>query len=103
MLLRSLLVAYRVLSALTLPLLATSCLKTVELRFREPPEQLVLRIITGESAQVTTLAGSCDKGAVDGPGASARFNIPWLLSNDERGRLLVAELGNPNRVSVVTL
>jgi DNA-binding beta-propeller fold protein YncE len=62
-----------------------------------------LRIITGESAQVTTLAGNCDKGAVDGPGASARFNIPWLLSNDERGRLLVAELGNPCRVRVVTL
>jgi serine/threonine-protein kinase len=60
-----------------------------------------LRIITGETAQVTTLAGSSEKGNVDGPGASARFNIPWLLANDECGRLLVAELGNPCCVRVV--
>ena len=52
-----------------------------------------LRIITGEGF-VTTLAGSCQKGNADGPGSCARFSIPWLLAKDERGRLLVAELGN---------
>lgn len=50
---------------------------------------------------VNTLAGNSEKGKVDGPGSTARFNIPWLLTQDERGRLLVAELGNSCSVRIV--
>ena len=50
---------------------------------------------------VTTLAGNSEKGKADGPGSTARFNIPWLLAKDERGRLLVAELGNACCVRIV--
>jgi sugar lactone lactonase YvrE len=63
-----------------------------------------LRIIshTGEGAAVvTTLAGSSQKGAQDGALSSALFSIPWQLAMDEHGRVLVAELGNQNRVRVV--
>jgi len=41
--------------------------------------------------QVTTLAGSSEPGTADGTGAVARFNQPYRLAFDERGRLLVAE------------
>jgi hypothetical protein len=49
-----------------------------------------LRKIVG--GQVTTLAGSSEPGTADGAGAVARFNKPYRLVLDERGRLLVAEL-----------
>ena len=41
--------------------------------------------------QVTTLAGSSDSGAADGPGATARLHEPFSVALDERGRLLVLE------------
>ena len=43
--------------------------------------------------QVTTLAGGSEAGTADGAGAGARFVNPWRLALDERGRLLVVELG----------
>jgi len=52
-----------------------------------------LRMIAGEGAMVTTLAGSSLAGQVDGEGAVARFNQPWAMVLDERGRLLLAEVG----------
>jgi len=53
-----------------------------------------LRMISGDGAMVTTLAGSSLAGQVNGEGAVARFNQPWAMVLDERGRLLLAELGN---------
>ena len=50
-----------------------------------------LRKIVG--GQVTTLAGSSEPGTADGAGAVARFNQPYSVALDERGRLLVAERG----------
>ena len=52
-----------------------------------------LRMIVGDNARVSTLAGT-QEGKMDGEGISARFDEPWALAVDERGRLLVAELGN---------
>ena len=51
---------------------------------------------------VTTLAGSPGfKGLVDGPGATARFDIPWALAIDVAGNLYVEDVGN-NAVRKVT-
>ena len=58
-----------------------------------------LRKIVG--GQVTTLAGSCKPGKADGSGAVARFNEPYALALDERGRLLVTELGRKDTLRVV--
>jgi DNA-binding beta-propeller fold protein YncE len=58
-----------------------------------------LRKITG--GQVTTLAGGSEKGAADGAGAGARFNEPFALALDERGRLLVAENDRAGTLRVV--
>jgi len=41
--------------------------------------------------QVTTLAGSSEAGTADGTGTGARFNYPFRMALDERGRLLVTE------------
>lgn len=60
-----------------------------------------LRIITNDTGYVTTLAGTSEKGNVDGAGSCARFNIPWMMAKDHLGRLLVAELGNQGCVRVV--
>jgi hypothetical protein len=51
--------------------------------------------------QVTTLAGSSEPGTADGAGAVARFNQPYRLAIDERGRLLVSEVGRPDSLRVV--
>jgi len=59
-----------------------------------------LRMIAGEGAMVTTLAGSSLAGQVDGEGAVARFNQPWAMVLDERGRLLLAEVGNEGYLRV---
>jgi len=53
-----------------------------------------LRMIAGEGALVTTLAGSSEASKVDGEGVSARFSCPSLMALDERGRLLVIDEGN---------
>ena len=58
-----------------------------------------LRKIRG--GQVTTLAGGSEAGAADGAGAGARFDQPFHLALDERGRLLVAELGRADTLRVV--
>jgi sugar lactone lactonase YvrE len=58
-----------------------------------------LRKIVG--GQVTTLAGSSEPGTADGAGAVARFNFPIRLALDERGRLLVAEVGRKDTLRVV--
>ncbi len=58
-----------------------------------------LRKIVG--AQVTTLAGSCKPGTADGAGAVARFNETYALALDERGCLLVTELGRKDTLRVV--
>jgi len=39
---------------------------------------------------VTTLAGSGERGRIDGEGAVADFDRPWSMTLDPRGRLLVA-------------
>lgn len=49
------------------------------------------RMIAGEGARVTTLAGSSVKGNVDGKGPSARFSSPCALALDARGHLLLAD------------
>jgi hypothetical protein len=59
-----------------------------------------VRKIAGEGARVTTLAGSSEAGKVDGEGARSRFNLPFALALDERGRLLVAEINNDNCLRV---
>jgi hypothetical protein len=58
-----------------------------------------LRKIVGR--QVTTLAGGSEVGTADGSGAGARFQHPWRLALDERGRLLVGELGRAETLRVV--
>jgi len=58
-----------------------------------------LRKIVGR--QVTTLAGGSEAGTADGAGAVARFKKPYALVLDERGRLLVAELGRADTLRVV--
>ena len=58
-----------------------------------------LRKIMG--GQVTTLAGSSERGTADGAGAVSRFKHPHSLALDERGRLLVAELGREDTLRVV--
>jgi hypothetical protein len=50
---------------------------------------------------VTTLAGSSEAGTADGDGAGARFNKPFRLALDERGRLLVSERGRADTLRVV--
>ena len=51
--------------------------------------------------QVTTLAGSSEAGTADGTGAGARFECPYRVALDERGRLLVAEEGKVDTLRVV--
>jgi DNA-binding beta-propeller fold protein YncE len=60
----------------------------------------LVRMIAGEGAWTSTLAGSV-WGNVDGEGASVRFDRPYALALDERGRLLVAERENTNFLRVV--
>ena len=50
---------------------------------------------------MTTLAGCFEAGTADGAGADARFKQPFELALDERGRLLVAELGRADTLRVV--
>jgi sugar lactone lactonase YvrE len=58
-----------------------------------------LRRMTGR--HVTTLAGGSEAGTADGAGAGARFKQPWRLALDERGRLLVSDLGRADTLRVV--
>jgi hypothetical protein len=58
-----------------------------------------LRKIVGR--QVTTLAGGSEAGTADGAGAGARFEKPYALALDERGRLLVAEADRADTLRVV--
>jgi hypothetical protein len=58
-----------------------------------------LRKIRG--GQVTTLAGGSEAGAADGAGAGARFKLPFRLALDERGRVLVVEVGRTDTLRVV--
>jgi hypothetical protein len=57
-----------------------------------------LRKIVGR--QVTTLAGGSEAGTADGAGAGARFEKPYALVLDERGRLLVAEADRADTLRV---
>jgi len=50
-----------------------------------------IRMIVGAAARVTTVVGSGQPGKVNGTSSTARFNEPWALAFDERGRLLVAD------------
>ena len=43
---------------------------------------------------VTTLAGAPDKGYVDGPGATARFDHPWGIACDSKGDVYVSDRFN---------
>ena len=58
-----------------------------------------LRRLTGR--HVTTLAGGSEAGTADGAGPGARFTKPWRLALDERGRLLVREVGRADTLRVV--
>ena len=58
-----------------------------------------LRRITGRL--VTTLAGGSEAGMADGNGQDARFDRPYRLALDERGRLLVAEVVRGDTLRVV--
>jgi hypothetical protein len=58
-----------------------------------------LRRLTGR--HVMTLAGGSEAGTADGEGAGARFKQPRRLALDERGRLLVTDLGREDTLRVV--
>jgi hypothetical protein len=58
-----------------------------------------LRRMTGR--RVATLAGGSEAGTADGDGAVARFTKPWQLALDERGRLLVTDLGREDTLREV--
>ena len=60
-----------------------------------------VRKISGEGGVVTTVAGHAEAGKVDGTGPTARLNLPYKLTIDEEGQLVVAEFGVPNSVRVV--
>ena len=60
-----------------------------------------VRKIDGPSAHVSTLAGSAESGNADGEGLNAQFNDPWVISIDEKGHLLVAELVNTGCLRLV--
>jgi len=53
------------------------------------------------SGQVSTIAGTGDKGANDGQGASARFSGPDAIAEDANGNLYVADTVN-NRIRKIT-
>jgi len=54
-----------------------------------------------EGNQVTTLEGSSEAGTAVGTGAGACFDDPGCVALDERGRLLVAEMGRSDTLRVV--
>jgi hypothetical protein len=58
-----------------------------------------LRKIVG--GQVTTIAGSSERGTADGAGTRARFKEPFRLALDERGRVLVTEYGRQDTLRMV--
>ena len=60
-----------------------------------------LRMITGERACVTTMAGSEHGGNKDGVGPAARFNMPTAMTMDEHGRLVVSDYENKGCLRVV--
>jgi len=60
-----------------------------------------IRMIAGKGGRVTTVAGSAEKGKVDGTGPSVRFNEPISVTLDERGHLLVLETNNTGSVRLV--
>jgi len=60
-----------------------------------------IRMIAGKGGRVTTVAGSAEKGKIDGTGASVRFHEPIVLVLDVRGCLLVLDLENKGSVRVV--
>ncbi len=49
-------------------------------------------------ARVTTLAGDGIPGAADGPAASSRFDDPFGVALDAKGRVYVADAGDTNRI-----
>ena len=49
-------------------------------------------------ARVTTLAGDGIPGAADGPAASSRFDDPFGVALDNRGKVYVADAGDTNRI-----
>ncbi|MFC0253286.1 NHL repeat-containing protein [Massilia consociata] len=52
-------------------------------------------------ARVTTLAGEGIPGAVDGPAASSRFDDPFGVAVDAKGRIHVADAGDANRIRAI--
>jgi len=60
-----------------------------------------IRMIAGEGGRVTTVAGSAERGKVDGTSASVCFDQPMHLTQDERGRLLVLDNVTNGSVRVV--
>ena len=60
-----------------------------------------IRMVAGKGGRVTTVAGSAEKGNVDGTGASVQFDWPLSMTMDERGRLLVLDDTNSGSVRVV--
>jgi len=62
-------------------------------------KNLRIRMIAGDSARVTTIAGNSEVGFVDG--SSARFDVPLTVVLDEGGRLLEFQSDNLQRLRVV--
>src|SRR5262247_2884865 len=48
-------------------------------------------LVRSQEYMFTTLAGSGGPGAIDGPGANARFNYPEGVATDKTGNLYVAD------------
>jgi sugar lactone lactonase YvrE len=57
-----------------------------------------VRMIRG--GRVSTLAGSGNSGATDGPGATASFNLPMGVATDRQGSVYVADYNN-NKIRLV--
>ncbi len=52
-------------------------------------------------ARVTTLAGDGIPGMLDGPAAASRFDDPFGVALDSKGKVYVADAGNSNRIRTI--
>jgi sugar lactone lactonase YvrE len=52
----------------------------------------------GWPAQMTTVAGTGERGSGDGPGAAVRFSDPFAVAIDATGALYIADAGETNRI-----
>jgi sugar lactone lactonase YvrE len=61
-----------------------------------------VRMITPDTRNVTTIAGTGDKGYAEGTGSSVRFNGPTGIAVDKNGNMYILDMTN-NRVRKITV